>query len=526
MINYGIYGTLPLPEVENNISSPYIPVRVLDIILNDKHPLWEKYGGWDALGLIIFTPFYGELNNNVFSSNIAKPLFSNVKNYPLIQELTYIISLPDPITSNDPKASSYYYLNNINIWNHPHHNGYPSDKALEFFKNKKLDYQEIQTGLNINDNNDTSFKFGKTFVENKDIKPLLPFEGDIIFEGRFGQSIRFGSTVKNENLWSSEGENGDPITIIRNGQPSNISKGWIPTLEDINLDQSSIYLTSNQKLPIELASTNLKSFEINNTNNTLIKNITLSDNIDSNIQINANSLSNNNIISSNNTLFSNIVEKKPIYKEEEIDNFPGEEDLNLKEEFDKENENKSLETTPEKYNSNILKNESNQTKLNSEEYILYQNGKIIGTTKIKYIKGIRVTTQYEPYIKILLEAAEKENIPLMLTSGFRTWDEQLNKRKNNLIDKSKINDEKYLLEAQSNLFNPFTARPGYSNHQNGRAIDLNTSNINVYKWLVKNAIKYGFIRTVPTERWHWEYLPNSKQFTYVAQNDLSWDKLV
>jgi hypothetical protein len=44
--------------------------------------------------------------------------------------------------------------------------------------------------------------------------------------------------------------NGDPITILRNGQPTKTSpEGWIPITENINNDLSSIYLTSTQKIP-------------------------------------------------------------------------------------------------------------------------------------------------------------------------------------------------------------------------------------------------------------------------------------
>ena len=82
----------------------------------------------------------------------------------------------------------------------------------------------------------------------------MPYEGDMILEGRFGNSIRFGSTnnsqeISNPNAWSDSGNTGDPITIIRNGQSSNLDeKGWIPTTERINEDATSIYLTSNQRL--------------------------------------------------------------------------------------------------------------------------------------------------------------------------------------------------------------------------------------------------------------------------------------
>jgi hypothetical protein len=49
------------------------------------------------------------------------------------------------------------------------------------------------------------------------------------------------------------------------------------------------------------------------------------------------------------------------------------------------------------------------------------------------------------------------------------------------------------------------ASPGWSNHQSGLALDLNTSSGNVYNWLAANGGAYGFVRTVPSERWHWEY---------------------
>ena len=96
---------------------------------------------------------------------------------------------------------------------------------------------------------------GRTFIENEKIKTLRPFEGDIILESRFGQSIRFGSTVKGLkalNSWSEAGLTGDPITIIRNGQgqPTDTDP-FAATIEDINKDDSSIYLTSSQKIVLE-----------------------------------------------------------------------------------------------------------------------------------------------------------------------------------------------------------------------------------------------------------------------------------
>ncbi|MEK6885033.1 MAG: M15 family metallopeptidase, partial [Nanoarchaeota archaeon] len=116
-------------------------------------------------------------------------------------------------------------------------------------------------------------------------------------------------------------------------------------------------------------------------------------------------------------------------------------------------------------------------------------------------------------------------IPLKLNSSLRTYDEQLNLRKQNVKDKTKVNDLAYLKTALSSNFNPQTGAPGFSNHQNGRAIDVNTGVPAVYKWMVTNGLKYGFVRTVASERWHWEYLPGILQFAYVPKDHPTWDKL-
>ena len=49
------------------------------------------------------------------------------------------------------------------------------------------------------------------------------------------------------------------------------------------------------------------------------------------------------------------------------------------------------------------------------------------------------------------------------------------------------------------------AKPGYSNHQSGHALDLNTSDTGVLALAQRARRKFGFERTVPTETWHWEW---------------------
>lgn len=92
---------------------------------------------------------------------------------------------------------------------------------------------------------------------------------------------------------------------------------------------------------------------------------------------------------------------------------------------------------------------------------------------------------------VMQQAAAEAGVTLTVVSGFRTMAEQ-----------------QYLyacyVNCNCNSCN-LAARPGYSNHQSGHALDLNTSAPGVYNWLSANAARFGFSRTVPSEPWHWEW---------------------
>ena len=245
-------------------SPQFQTVRILDIILDISHPFAAKYGGYDALGTISFTNLAENTPLEIpwrNSSNVAVPLFSFIKKYPLINEIALIITTFDKNVYSD-NGRTNYYLPELNIWNHPHHNALPTMMGATDERTVR-DYQRTASGISrqVTDGA-TDIPLGLYFKEQLDIKPLLPYEGDTIFEGRFGNTIRLGSTSKdkndfnkqvipteNKNRWSNEGTTGDPIIIIRNGQTKETDdKGWQHITEDIDFDDSSIYLTSNQQI--------------------------------------------------------------------------------------------------------------------------------------------------------------------------------------------------------------------------------------------------------------------------------------
>jgi len=258
----------------SNLSSVITSVRVTGIILDERHERWESLGGWDSLGTIFYTGVNETTSETTPNfNNIARPLFPNLKQYPLLNEIVLIVKAANRDIYGIAKGEDTYYLPSINIWSHQHHNALPTKTSLEESGDSMSnDYKKIEAGaVRQTEDGNTDINLGRYFNEQINIKPLLPYEGDHIIEGRYGNSIRFGATVKNNvlpetniNDWSQGDEPiGTPITIIRNGQSSELNeKGWVPTIEDINRDDSSIYMTSNQRISsLVVASTNFQSYE-------------------------------------------------------------------------------------------------------------------------------------------------------------------------------------------------------------------------------------------------------------------------
>lgn len=255
----------PRLDVKSTTSSDKIfSSRVRDIILNDTHTKFDEFGGWNGIGTIFIEPVFQPNKKEDIPLIPAYPAFPNIKQYPLINELVPIIYLADPNVTENTSAVAAYYLPPINIWNSQVHNAVPSTDATPELEDKEYPLVEAGSVRRITDQ-DTDIELGYTFNENNVLnnRPLLPYEGDIIYEGRFSNSIRFGSTVRDvdyPNNWSRVGREGSPITIIRNGQgdgSKNIQEttdSWVPTLENINTDKSSIYLTANQQIPLVLNS--------------------------------------------------------------------------------------------------------------------------------------------------------------------------------------------------------------------------------------------------------------------------------
>jgi hypothetical protein len=210
--------------------------RVYGVVTTSNTPTTKQFsraGEYGGAGTVFFLDYnnakntIGDNTDSFFDiCDIAKPLFPNINYYPLLGELIYIIELPSPSAQITSNSTQKYYTTVINLWGDSQVNSQTANAKSPL---------------------------GKTFIESSIIRNLLNFEGDCIIQGRKGNSIRFGSTVRfasSNNEWSSIGKDGDPIVIISNGHNYNKDQDFY--VEKINEEASSIYLTSTQNIPFKV----------------------------------------------------------------------------------------------------------------------------------------------------------------------------------------------------------------------------------------------------------------------------------
>lgn len=218
------------------------------------------------LGSIRYEILYsGKMNTRVNkNAKLAYPIFGFLRQYPVLGEIVLLVQGPSANLNDSSDLQDLYYFPPFSIFNSVHLNPFPNmEEYASFISNAQSNSDTIPNDL-------SSFKLpvGATFVEKENVKNIRPFEGDTIIQGRWGQSIRFGSTVpalKSLNPWSIGSDpiqsSGDPITMIVNSQRKYISeteKNSPTTVENINRDGSSIYLTSTQGIIM----TDIDTFEI------------------------------------------------------------------------------------------------------------------------------------------------------------------------------------------------------------------------------------------------------------------------
>lgn len=293
-----------------NTQPQWEPAVVLDIVLNHDHELFkngyfgkitpvseypENYKGKRAdiddpnyypIGTILVRLCYTQQTVQKEDLIWAIPFDNSFSTFPVLNEVVYVSRIFD----------KFFYTNKLNTKNYCNSsadfgyeqtfgknsgNGEYKDKNEKVRKKYKGPISKLDSYSNEDKNlDDFRGSLGRYFWFNNKIRNLRRFEGDSVFESRFGQSIRMGAYDDNRSNdkgdpkykdYVSGNENfggGNPMILIRNRQRKiasdeesdgihvrlNKIKSVIESpneknvngylIEDINNDGSSIHITS------------------------------------------------------------------------------------------------------------------------------------------------------------------------------------------------------------------------------------------------------------------------------------------
>ncbi len=150
------------------------------------------------------------------------------------------------------------------------------------------------------------------------------------------------------------------------------------------------------------------------------------------------------------------------------------------------------------------------------------------STKFAYQDKQTIVEVNEAFIN-MYNAALKDGVNFYITSAYRSFTYQ------------KELYAKYLLNYGEDYTNTISARPGFSEHQTGLALDILSEHVQMsefvntkaYKWLKENSYKYGFILRYPEnksyitgyafEPWHYRYLGEEIALK-VYQENITYDE--
>lgn len=227
--------------------------QVLDVYYDDKTPTKVRVR---VLG------FSRELNDDDVTLE-ALPINYNTLKVPLPGELVALIQ--SQYIDNEERTSSlsYYYFDCLTTNQSIGYNGnpylglmIPTKKASNYFTpayQTRFD-QKFQCLTGYKSEIDGSIKTKSR---------LKPFEGDLIIQGRFGAAIRFSSSSgKKENTpWSNSKEvpgdmPGNPM-IVMSANDLTTDSG----VENVNADDSSVYVCTSQQISIEMSTSQLSSLK-------------------------------------------------------------------------------------------------------------------------------------------------------------------------------------------------------------------------------------------------------------------------
>ena len=230
------------------VQHPIYEALVTDIILDHNHPFYSKVDGYNVGSIRVRIL---DVNQSLDETLLpwADPLDSSVVEYPLLGELVVLYKI----------RGNFFYSNKVAVSRRVQQNAMLNlNQAL----NRRSENTVQHAIKNEQEITPEKHRFGEYFKPDSRVRPLKSFEGDVIYQGRMGQTIRFGSSKMDPSSKSLA-----PNLILRAGQAKDVetSNTTIESvfglvMEDINNDASSIWMVADQNVPFEPTTSTLGSF--------------------------------------------------------------------------------------------------------------------------------------------------------------------------------------------------------------------------------------------------------------------------
>lgn len=247
-----------------NIPEAYYTAIVEDIIINNKNGKVLQYNA-DGSNLgqakIRFIPH----NQNIPIEELddAYPVDINIQGFPLVGEQVIVF-----------KASGTLFYMRLTLKRKLTENisSTTQRKFAELRVGISRETRELAAvGVPIGYAPDIDETVPNNFIPNPNVRPVRAYIGDVIFQGRYGNSMRMGSsTFKNENVILPS-----PNILLTAGfwsTPTTLSTEentpYSLTEENINKDRSSIWMVANQKIPFIASTVDALSHLLSSPNKT------------------------------------------------------------------------------------------------------------------------------------------------------------------------------------------------------------------------------------------------------------------
>ena len=98
-----------LSQKIDSLSYKIIPAWVVDIVLDENHPKFKNVGQWNGIGAIYYELVNKTDTSSTSNNSFALPYDSQLKTYPLVNEIVLLFSLPSQNIGNYLSAESYFY---------------------------------------------------------------------------------------------------------------------------------------------------------------------------------------------------------------------------------------------------------------------------------------------------------------------------------------------------------------------------------------------------------------------------------